>query len=183
MQTHLPIPKIIKHKYIWIIEIVQLSSELMGPPKTKWIWASPKVPDHHLVQPSTNDRPFTESNHISRKFIKTFPKERANLTKCAKYDKNFGELKPCIATTITKTSIQNNAAHSSRKCKPWKLLVIRSLQDMGRLESQTSLKMEKLCHPEQLTKLSPQWWSGRSTTPYDVLNPWSPIYDPSVWGT
>ena len=33
------------------------------------------------------------------------------------------------------------------------------------------------------TRSSPQWWSGRSTTPHDVLNLWSPIYDPSVWGT
>ena len=33
------------------------------------------------------------------------------------------------------------------------------------------------------TRSSPQWWSGRSTTSHDVLNLWSPIYDPSVWGT
>ena len=27
-----------------------------------------------------------------------------------------------------------------------------------------------------------QWWSGRLTTSHDVLNLWSPIWDPSVWG-
>ena len=29
------------------------------------------------------------------------------------------------------------------------------------------------------TRSSPQWWSDRSTTPHEVLNLWSPIYDPS----
>ena len=33
------------------------------------------------------------------------------------------------------------------------------------------------------TRSSPQWWWGRSTTPQDVLNLWSPIYDRSVCGT
>ena len=33
------------------------------------------------------------------------------------------------------------------------------------------------------TRSSPQWWSGRSTIPHDVLNLWLPIYDASVWGT
>ena len=33
------------------------------------------------------------------------------------------------------------------------------------------------------TRSSPQCWSGRSTIPHDVLNLWSSIYDPSVWGT
>ena len=32
------------------------------------------------------------------------------------------------------------------------------------------------------TRSPSQWWSGHSTTPHDVLNLWSPIYDPSVWG-
>ena len=30
---------------------------------------------------------------------------------------------------------------------------------------------------------SSQWWSGRTTTPHNVLNLWSPIYDPSVCGS
>ena len=33
------------------------------------------------------------------------------------------------------------------------------------------------------TRSSPQWGSGRSTTRHNALNLWSPIYDPSVWGT
>ena len=33
-----------------------------------------------------------------------------------------------------------------------------------------------------ITRSSPQWSSARSTTPHDVLNMWSPIYDSSVWG-
>ena len=32
------------------------------------------------------------------------------------------------------------------------------------------------------TRSSPQWRPGRSTTPHDVLNLWSPIYDLSVFG-
>ena len=38
-------------------------------------------------------------------------------------------------------------------------------------------------NPDSYTRSSPQWWSGRSTTPREVLNLWSPIYGPSVWGT
>ena len=34
----------------------------------------------------------------------------------------------------------------------------------------------------RITRSSPQWWWSRSTTPHDVLNLWSPICNPSVWG-
>ena len=37
--------------------------------------------------------------------------------------------------------------------------------------------------PRKNPRSSPQWWSGRSTTPHDMINLWSPNYDPSIWGT
>ena len=46
----------------------------------------------------------------------------------------------------------------------------------------TSLGTENFFSIQKLTRSSPHWWSGRSTTPHDVLNLWSPSYDASVWG-
>ena len=43
--------------------------------------------------------------------------------------------------------------------------------------------LKSLSRQAYITRLAPQWWSGRWTTPHDMLNMWSPICDRSVWGT
>ena len=70
--------------------------------------------------------------------------------------------------------IKNKAELSAVNTAWWK-----TNEDMTAMRNEASEKHQTI----EITRSSPQWWSGRLTTPHDVLNLWSPIYDPSVWDT
>ena len=62
-------------------------------------------------------------------------------------------------------------------------LTWRSVSHSGGLADSVVNLLVNFNQAQKKTRSSPRWWSGCSTIRHDVLNLWSPICDPLVWGT